>query len=180
MFCVWPAKPKPVTSVMARACWRKMRDASFWLLHICANAFSTSAPRDAPAMCPAIKTPLPMGLVSTKTSPGLAPDNVIRSASHNPVTERPMVISQPKVLCPPTMSAPASVTTSETLSRMSCIERSASASDICGSVTDTTTACGSAPIAQTSPKAWWAVMRAITSASVQKLRKWSVVKTCRA
>ena len=60
-----------------------------------------------------VRTPMPMGFVSSSTSPGLAPELVsTRSGWTKPVTARPYLGSSSRILWPPVMSAPASYTLS--------------------------------------------------------------------
>ncbi len=130
------------------------------------------------AISAAMMVPMPMGLVRSSTSPGTAPPLPMARAAR-PVTVKPMVSSAPSEVWPPTISAPAALKTSPAAchdlgQHLAALFRATSGGRvICASAT-----CGAAPIAQTSPSACIAAIRAISAASRVKARRWSVVITC--
>ena len=73
------------------------------------NTRSMDAWEAIPALWAVVRIPTPRGLVSTNTSPGLAPALVsTRSGWTKPVTARPYLGSWSKMLWPPVMMHPAS------------------------------------------------------------------------
>ena len=144
-------------------------------LKITAKATATASPKITPetramAISAAMIVPDPKGLVRINISPGTAPALVIARAA-SPVTVKPIVNSAPTDVCPPTTSAPAAPKTAAASAMISASISDPFSGDIRGKMICASATCGSAPIAQMSPIAWIAAIRAISRASRVKLRK---------
>ena len=109
--CRWPIRPKPVMSVQELMPVSIMASAApLFKVAITSTAFFKMASGVIPCLQPVVIIPVPMGLVSTRTSPGcaLALDTSL-PGSTRPTTESPYLGSASSTVWPPTMRQPASV-----------------------------------------------------------------------
>ena len=111
---VCPIRPKPVTSVQACTSYLTIASRAA-LFSVVIREYIRSCPafESMSALFAVESTPMPIGFVSSSTSPGLASELVsILSGCTKPVTARPYLGSSSCMLWPPVISAPASYTLS--------------------------------------------------------------------
>ena len=129
-------------------------------------------------MSAANRVPVPSPFVSTSRSPGRRPP--LRStapASTSPVSDSPKASSAPSEVCPPTSAAPASLSTPTVPASNWTKVSSTFRSSPNGTVATASAVCASAPIANTSPRQWLAVISPNTNGSSTMARKASTVRT---
>ena len=87
----WPSNPNPVTSVAACTPTASIaRAAAALRVVITATAGASSASERKSRFSAVVRTPVPIGLVSTSVSPGRAPVfRTIRSGCTSPITAMP-------------------------------------------------------------------------------------------
>ena len=116
----WPIKPNPVTSVPELTPTSSIAsDPARFDCRIKPTAPATISASVTSALAAVEMMPVPMGLVSTSLSPGLAFAFVtILSGAMRPVTAMPYFGSASFTVCPPAMSTPASLAASAPPSKM--------------------------------------------------------------
>src|SRR5881398_2468249 len=112
--CRWPSRPNPVTSVAAWTPTASIaRAAAALRVVITVTAGASSGSESKSRFSAVVRTPVPIGLVSTRASPGRAPALVtMRSGCTSPITAMPYLGSGSSMEWPPKTNAPAARATS--------------------------------------------------------------------